>query len=300
MNPLLTLLDQHDYVLADGAMGTLLMEAGLTQGDPPEEWNVIHPDRIRAIHQNYVDAGAQIVLSNTFGGNPYRLALHNLQDRLEELNAAGAALVREVADNAPHLVVAAGDIGPSGELLAPLGVRTFEELRDGFAQQAAALAKGGVDVLWIETMSSLDEVRAAVEGAKMATDLPLVITMTFDTRGFTMMGVSPVQALEALRKFEPLGLGGNCGNGVGEIEGVIEAMHTADGDATLVAKSNAGIPQVIGADIIYDGTPEVMAEYAVRVRELGARIIGGCCGTTPEHIRAMAAALERDQPQMAG
>jgi methionine synthase I (cobalamin-dependent) len=300
LNPLLTLLDQHDYVLADGAMGTLLMDAGLTQGDPPEEWNVIYPDRIRAIHQEYVDVGAQIVLSNTFGGNPYRLTLHNLQERLEELNAAGAALVREVADTAPHLVVAAGDIGPSGELLAPLGVRTFEELRDGFAQQAAALAKGGVDVLWIETMSSLDEVRAAVEGAKMATDLPLVITMTFDTRGFTMMGVSPVQALEALSKFEPLALGGNCGNGPGEIEGIIEAMHKADGDAILVAKSNAGIPQVVGADIIYDGTPEVMAEYAVRVRELGARIIGGCCGTTPEHIRAMGAALERDQPQVVG
>jgi methionine synthase I (cobalamin-dependent) len=293
MNPLASLLESHDYVLADGAMGTMLMDLGLEQGDPPEEWNVAHPDRIIQVQRAYVDVGSQILLSNTFGGNPFRLALHGLEDRIFELNKAGVENARAAAADAPHTVVIAGDIGPSGELLEPLGTRTFEELRDGFARQAEALAAGGPDVIWIETMSHLDEVRAAVEGARSATSLPLVLTMTFDTRGYTMMGVSPIQALEALQAYEPLALGANCGNGVEEIEGVIEAMHEADPSQLLVAKSNAGIPQVVGSEIVYSGTPEVMAGYAVRARELGARIIGGCCGTTPTHLEAMANALRK-------
>lgn len=291
MNPLTSLLESHDYVLTDGAMGTMLMDLGLEQGDPPEEWNVVHPDRIMQVQRAYVDVGSQILLSNTFGGNPFRLTLHGLEDRVFELNKAGVEIARAAAADAPHMVVVAGDIGPSGELLAPLGTRTFEELRDGFASQAEALAAGGADVIWIETMSDLDEVRAAVEGARSATSLPLVLTMTFDTRGRTMMGVTPAQALESLQAYEPLALGANCGNGVGEIEGVITAMHEADPSQILVAKSNAGIPQVVGAEIVYSGTPEVMAEYAVHIRELGARIIGGCCGTTPAHLAAMADAL---------
>jgi methionine synthase I (cobalamin-dependent) len=276
MNPLTSLLESHDYILADGAMGTMLMDLGLEQGDPPEEWNVTHPDRIMQVQRAYVEVGSQILLSNTFGGNPFRLELHGLEDRIFELNKAGVENARAAAADAPHTVVIAGDIGPSGELLEPLGTRTFEELRGGFAQQAEALAAGGPDVIWIETMSHLDEVRAAVEGARSVTSLPLVLTMTFDTRGHTMMGVSPVQALEALQAYEPLALGANCGNGVEEIEGVIEAMHGAD-----------------PSQIVYSGTPEVMAKYAVRARELGARIIGGCCGTTPNHLEAMANALRK-------
>jgi 5-methyltetrahydrofolate--homocysteine methyltransferase len=291
MNLLESLLASHDYILADGGMGTMLMAAGLEQGDPPEEWNVLHPDRVRAVHRGYIEAGAQIILTNSFGGNRFRLKLHDLQDRVARFDRAAAEVARAEADAAPHEVVVAGSMGPSGELLEPLGTLTFEEARDGFAEQAAALAEGGVDVLWIETMSDLKEVQAAVEGARSVSDLPVVTTMTFDTRGYTMMGVSPVQALETLREFRPLALGGNCGNGPSEIEGVIQAMHAADPDVVLVAKSNAGIPELVNGEIAYSGTPQVMAGYAVRVRELGARIIGACCGSTPAHVRAMAEAL---------
>lgn len=252
---------------------------------------MLHPDRVRAVHQGYIQAGAQIILTNSFGGSRFRLQLHGLQDRVIELNRIAAELAREEADAASHPVVVGGSMGPSGELIEPLGTLTTAEARAGFAEQAAALAEGGVDVLWIETMSDLREVQAAIEGARSVTDLPLVTTMTFDTRGHTMMGVSPVQALEALREFCPIALGANCGNGPAEIEKVIAAMHTADPDVVLVAKSNAGIPELVNGEVVYNATPEVMAGYAVRVRALGARIIGACCGSTPDHIRAMAEAL---------
>ena len=293
MNVLEQLLASNDYILADGAMGTMLMAAGLTQGDPPEEWNVSHPEQIRAVHRGYIEAGAQIVLTNSFGGNRLRLKLHSLQDRVAELNRAAAELARAEADAASHAVVVAGSMGPTGELLEPLGTLSFEAARDAFAEQAAALVEGGIDVFWIETMSDLNEVRAAVEGARSVADLPVVTTMTFDTRGHTMMGVSPVQALEALRELQPLALGANCGNGPAEIEGVIEAMHAVDPNVALVAKSNAGIPELVKGELFYSGTPEVMAQYALRVRDLGARIIGACCGSTPDHVRAMAEALGR-------
>lgn len=273
-------------------MGTMLMNAGLEHGESPERWNVEHPDRVRAVHEAYINAGSQIVLTNTFGGSPFRLKLHKLDDRVAELNRAGAEIARNAADAAGRRVVVAGSMGPSGELIEPLGTLSVEEARDGFAQQAAALEAGGVDVLWIETMSDLQEVRAAVEGARQASSLPIVVTMTFDTRGFTMMGVSPAAAVDALQEMGLVAFGGNCGNGPAEIEGVIKAMHERNPEAVLVAKSNAGIPEMIGGEISYSGTPAVMAEHAVRIVELGARIIGACCGSTPEHIRAMREALE--------
>ena len=292
MNALKKLLATQDYVLADGATGTTLMGFGLTQGDPPEEWNLKHPDRIRLMHRNFIEAGSQIVLTNTFGGTRFRLKLHNLQDRVHELNVAAARLARAEADAAGKLVAVGGSIGPSGEILIPLGELDFEDAKAGFAEQAAALAEGGVDALWIETMSDLNEVRAAAEGARSASDLPLVITMTFDTNGHTMMGVSPVQALQAIKDYEPAALGGNCGNGPGEIEGVIQAMYAVGLDIPLVAKSNAGMPVLKDGHAHYAATPEEMGEYAIRVRNFGATIIGGCCGNSVHHIRAMSEALE--------
>lgn len=291
MNALESLLASNEYLLADGAMGTMLMAAGLEHGDPPEEWNVLHPDRVQAVHRGYIEAGSQIVLSNSFGGSRFRLELHGLQDRATELNRAAAEVARAAADAALRDVVVAGSMGPSGSLIEPLGTLTPEEARDGFAEQAAALAEGSVDVLWIETMSDLKEVQAAIEGVRSVTDLPVVTTMTFDTRGHTMMGVSPAKALAALREFGPLALGGNCGNGPEEIEGVIEAMHEADPNVVLVAKSNAGIPELVDGEVTYRAKPKTMAEHAVRARKLGARIFGACCGSTPDHIRAMAEAL---------
>jgi 5-methyltetrahydrofolate--homocysteine methyltransferase len=291
MNPLQTLLQTQPYLLADGATGTTLMRAGLSHGNPPEEWNTLHPDRIRKMHRDFIEAGSQIILTNSFGGTSYRLKLHNMQDRVHEFNVAAARNARTEANAAPHLVAVGGSIGPSGEILFPLGEARFADVKAAFAEQAAALTEGGVDVLWIETMSDLQEVRAAAEGAREASPLPLVITMTFDTNGHTMMGVSPIQALEAIREYNPIALGGNCGNGPGEIENVIQAMASVGLDIPLVAKSNAGMPKLVDGHAHYDATPEQMACYAVHVRNLGATIIGGCCGNSVDHIRAMAEAL---------
>jgi 5-methyltetrahydrofolate--homocysteine methyltransferase len=296
-NRFLDLLAHHDGpIVADGGMGTMLMAAGLLFGDPPEQWNVLPEKRqhVRAIHRGYLDAGAQIILTNSFGGTPFRLKLHNLQGNVFGLNRAAAELARaEAGDSA----VVAGSIGPSGELFEPMGSLTYDAAVDGFAAQVAGLAAGGVDVLWIETMSDLNEVRAAVEGARRAApELPVVATMTFDTRGFTMMGVSPAEAAEALAALGLAAVGGNCGNGPAEIEAVIYAMHEAQPDIPLIAKSNAGMPEIVGNQAVYSGTPDVMAGYARRVRAFGATIVGACCGSAPDHIRAMREALRSLPP----
>lgn len=293
MDPLQELLQTEPYILLDGAMGTMLMSMGLEQGHPPEEWNVSYPDRILAVHEGYVAAGSRLILTNTFGGTHFRLKLHNLHERVAELNRAAAQLARRAADGVPQLVVVAGSMGPTGELMEPMGTMTFDQAVDAFAQQAAALAEGGVDLLWIETMSDLEELRAAVQGARSVSDLPITACMTFDTNRHTMMGVSPQQAVRALRELDLVAMGANCGNGPAEIEDVIGAMVAENPGMPLIAKSNAGIPRLVGgSELIYDGTPVVMGAYAHRVRDLGARLIGGCCGNTPDHLRAMSAVLK--------
>ena len=290
-NRFLELLRSPGPVLADGSMGTMLMAAGLLFGDPPEVWNT-DPDksrRVRAVHRGYLDAGSQVILTNSFGGSSFRLKLHNLQDRVFELNQAAAALARAEAGNEAAV---AGSMGPTGELFEPMGALTYADAVASFAEQAAGLQAGGVDVLWIETMSDLNEVRAAVDGARQgAPGLPIVATMTFDTRGFTMMGVSPAEAVSALAELGLAAVGGNCGNGVDEIEGVVHGMCLTGASVPLVAKSNAGMPEIIDGAAVYGGTPEVMAEYARRARALGATVIGACCGSTPAHIRSMGQAL---------
>jgi 5-methyltetrahydrofolate--homocysteine methyltransferase len=277
-------------------MGTMLMAAGLLFGDPPELWNVLpeQVEHVRAVHRGYVQAGAQVILTNSFGGNPFRLRLHNLHERVFELNRAAALLAREAAG---ARVAVAGSIGPSGELFEPLGSLTYAAALEGFAAQAAGLAAGGVDALWVETMSDLQELRAAVEGARRAAPgLPVVGTMTFDTRGFTMMGVSPEQAAQAMVELGLAAGGGNCGNGPAEIEAVVAAMHSARPELPLVAKSNAGMPRLVDGRAVYDGTPDVMADYARRVYAFGATLIGACCGSTPAHIQAMARTLREEPP----
>lgn len=292
MNNWSSLLARPGPILADGAMGTMLFEAGLQFGDPPEAWNVIHPEVIRGIQRAYLEAGSQIVLTNTFGGTRFRLGMHNLQSRVSELNRTAAILLRAEVDAAGGTALVAGDIGPSGEILAPLGTLDYADAVNGFAEQAEALIAGGVDVIWIETMSDLEEVHAAIEGVRRtAPDFPIITTMTFDTHGHTMMGVSPEKAVKALHGWGAAAIGGNCGNGPDEILRVIEKMHAAMPEITLVAKSNAGIPQLIKGKSVHSASPADMGQCALDVHRAGARIIGGCCGNTPAHLQAMAQAL---------
>lgn len=287
---LIELLKRKGLVLGDGAMGTMLQRAGLTDGGAPELWNVTHPEAVRAIYQGYADAGSDIITTNTFGGTRYRLKLHKLQERVYELNQAGAALAREVA-GANKLV--AGSMGPTGELMEPLGPLTLDEARAAFAEQAAGLAAGGVDFFLVETMSSLDEVQAAVEGARQVSDLPVVVTMTFDTNYRTMMGVTPAQAVQTLHDWGVTVVGANCGNGPAETERIMYEMALAKPEGVvLMAQSNAGLPRWRDGEISYDGTPDVMAGYAQRMRALGVQVIGACCGSTPAHLAAMRTALD--------
>jgi 5-methyltetrahydrofolate--homocysteine methyltransferase len=292
MNRWQTLLDRGGQALADGAMGTMLFDQGLESGGSPELWNLEHPDRVEAIHRGYLEAGADLILTNTFGGNRFRLALHGLEARVAEFNRAGAQLARQAAQGLGDHAVVAGDIGPSGGILEPLGDLAYAAAVDGFAEQARALIEGGVDVMWIETMSDLEEVHAAIDGVRrVSTTVPLLTTMTFDTRGHTMMGVTPEQAIEALHGWGAAAVGGNCGNGPDEILEVIEKMRRHAPTVRLVAKANAGIPAWKNGRAAYGAGPEEMAAYATAVAERGAWLIGACCGSTPAHLQAMATAL---------
>jgi 5-methyltetrahydrofolate--homocysteine methyltransferase len=285
-------LIEQPYILADGAMGTMLFASGLEHGDPPERWTIDHPERVAAVHRDYLEAGSQILMTNTFGANRLRLELHNLQDRVGELNRAAAELLRSEIRASGKKALAAGDIGPSGGVLLPYGEMEYEEAVAAFSEQAAALLEGGVDLIWIETMADIGEVRAALEGVrKVSAEIPIIATMTFDTRGRTMMGVTPEMAAESLLPLGVAATGGNCGNGPDEIIDVIRKMHTTLPDLVLVAKANAGVPNLVAGKPVYRATPEDMALYATQVYEAGARIIGACCGSTPAHIQAIAAAL---------
>ncbi len=286
------LLGTPGPILADGAMGTILFEAGLTSGDSPERWNVERPDVIRGIHRAYRAAGSRILLTNTFGGNRFRLALHGLDTRVAEFNEAAARLAAEVAHAPGSRAVVAGDIGPSGGILAPLGDLERADAVKAFAEQAAALRAGGVDVFWIETMSALEEIDAALEGVRQAgPGVPVVITLSFDTHGHTMMGVNPEQAVKELTARGAAAVGGNCGLGPAELLPAMAAMRAFAPDALLVAKPNAGLPVLEDGRAVYRGSPGEMADYARRLTAAGVRIVGGCCGSAPEHLRAMAAAL---------
>jgi methionine synthase I (cobalamin-dependent) len=293
MNKLQSLLEDSPILLADGAMGTMLFEAGLQSGEAPQAWNVTHPDRVQAIHRAYLDAGSQLVLSNTFGSNRFRLARHNQQSQVVELNQAGAALLRAEVDRAGGNALVAGDIGPSGELFAPLGKLKFAEAVEAFAEQAGALLAGGADVIWLETMSALQEIQAAVEGVrKVSQDVPIIATMTFEKHGRTMMGVSAEQAVKALEDWGVAALGGNCGTGPDKLLDIIRGMKSVGATVPLVFKPNAGVPELAGAKTTYSATADVMAQCALAAAEAGASIIGACCGSTPDHLRAMRDALK--------
>jgi 5-methyltetrahydrofolate--homocysteine methyltransferase len=295
------LLATRPWLLADGATGTNYFAAGLEVGGAPELWNLSHPERVAELHRGFLEAGADIILTNTFGGSRYRLKLHGAQDRVGEINRRAAEIARAEADKQDREVVVAGSIGPTGEILEPVGALGQADARAAFAEQALALAAGGADVIWIETISSIEELTAAVAGAEDSS-LPVVCTLSFDTNGRTMMGVRPAEVAALMGELSPrpLAYGGNCGVGAAELVAVIVNMaQAARPDDVLVAKSNCGVPEFVDGEIRYNGTPELMADYARLARDAGVRIIGGCCGTTPAHLRAMAAALEAHQPREA-
>ncbi len=288
-----TLLAEGRPLLADGATGTNLFAMGLASGEPPEAWNVSHADRIEALHRAFVEAGADIVLTNSFGGNRRRLALHGLESQVRELNRLAAENARKVADHAGRPVVVAGSVGPTGDLIAPLGPLTADEAVDVFVEQIEGLREGGADVVWIETMSAAEEMRAAAAAAAK-TGMTHTATASFDTAGRTMMGVAPeaLGALTAAFEPKPLAYGANCGVGASDLLVAILAMSAADPEAALIAKANAGVPQWRGAEIHYSGTPELMQIYAGLAVACGARIVGGCCGNKPAHVAAMRRGLD--------
>jgi methionine synthase I (cobalamin-dependent) len=289
---LTSLLAERPWLLADGAIGSNLFERGLTSGDAPELWNSEHPERVAQLHRAFVEAGADIILTNSFGGTRHRLKLHKAEERVGELNETAARLARQEADRTDRIVLVAGSMGPTGEILEPLGPLSLEAAREAFAEQAMALARGGADLIWIETMSSIEETEAAIGGAGV-TGLPIVATLSFDTNGRTMMGVMPSDLAALHRKHHLAACGSNCGTGPSELVACLVNLATAsDPSAILVAKANCGIPRFVNGAIQFDGTPELMAQYARLSLDSGARIIGGCCGTTPEHLRIMRAALD--------
>ncbi len=297
-NAFLDLLSSGKPILADGATGTNLFAMGLMSGDAPELWNDEQPDKIRALHQNFVDAGSDIILTNSFGGTRHRLKLHQADDRVTELNEKAAALAKEIASSVDRPVVVAGSIGPTGELFEPLGALTHAEAVEAFYEQASALAKGGADVLWIETISSKEELLAAYEAAEK-TGLPIVTTLSFDTNGRTMMGITPIDLTEISPKSSehPACYGANCGVGPAELIAITISMKNAAGaEDLIIAKANCGVPEFIDGEIQYSGTVEMMEYYAGLAVDCGARIVGGCCGTTPKHVAAMRKALDNYSP----
>jgi 5-methyltetrahydrofolate--homocysteine methyltransferase len=287
------LLAQRDWLMADGATGTNLFNMGLESGEPPEFWNTEKPENIRKLYSAAVAAGSDIFLTNTFGGNAARLKLHNAQGRVRELNRVGAELGREIADKAGRTVVVAGSVGPTGEIFEPMGTMTHSQAVEIFHEQAEGLKEGGVDVLWIETISAPEEYRAAAEAAALA-GMPWCGTMSFDTAGRTMMGVTSSALADLVEKLPnpPIAFGANCGVGASDLMRTVLGFGSTGTERPIIAKGNAGIPKYHEGHIHYDGTPELMAEYAVLARDAGVRIIGGCCGTMPEHLRAMREALE--------
>ena len=294
------ILEAKGYVVADGAMGTQLFAVGLSAGDPPEAWNVHHDAEVRAIHRAYLRAGADLVITNSFGGTSFRLALHRMQDRVAELNEAAARIARiEVdaeAERAGRPVLVAGSMGPTGELLEPMGNMSAAACEAAFAEQAAGLAAGGADVLWIETMSDLDELEAAVRGARSACDLPIAATMSFDTAGRTMMGVTGAELADRLGGLGLAAMGANCGNNIADTEAAVVVIAAASPGTPAISKPNAGVPVWSGDNLVYDGTPEVLAAHAHRARGAGVTVIGSCCGSTPAHTAKIVAVLRGEEP----
>ena len=277
-------------MLADGATGTNYQNMGIEPGVAPEEWVFDAPDRVRELHRRFVEAGSDLVLTCTFGATAPRLADGPLAGRATEVNARAVELAREAAGD-DRLV--AGSLGPTGQLVEPYGLLTRETAVDAYAEQARALAEGGADLLVLETFFALEEALWAVEGARSATDLPIVASFSFDQGTHTMMGLSPTDVVSAVAPLGVAALGANCGRSLEDTDAIVTEFLAAAPAVPLWVKPNAGVPRIVGDTVVYEADPEMLAEHVRAYVERGARIVGGCCGSTPEHIAAIARALGR-------
>lgn len=292
MKNILDRLKAGEILFCDGAMGTQLQERGLEPGTCMELWNLDHPDEVKAIHQAYADAGSDMIETNSFSGNSYKLKHFGFEDRVAELNIAAARLAREVAGGDRYVL---GSMGSTGEFMAPLGLATEEEFIEAYAVQAGALEKGGVDAAIIETMTAVEEACAGIKAIKVNTSLVAIASFTFDPGaggGYaTMMGVTPQQAAEQALSAGADIIGANCGTGPDHMIEIVKLYREAASDAFIAAMPNAGMPVVEDGKTVFKETPEQMAERVPRLVDAGANIIGGCCGTTPDHIQAMREAV---------
>lgn len=289
-------LAEKGRLVADGGMGTSLFELGLQAGSTPELWNVEHPELVSKVHSGFLEAGADIILTNTFGGTRARLDLDRLGDRVVELNQAGVAVARQAVAESSREAIVAGSVGPTGQLFEPLGALTHERGVELFSEQVSALAGAGVDAIWIETLSSTEELAAAVEAAA-GTGLPIVSTMSFDTHGKTMMGLPPAELARWWREsgHTPTAIGANCGVGPSDVVIAVDDLRQADPDVVIVAKSNCGVPQMIDGTLWYPTASDDMSVYAELALDAGARIVGACCGSIPDHIAQIRAVVDDHQ-----
>jgi 5-methyltetrahydrofolate--homocysteine methyltransferase len=286
-------LGQNKILLSDGAWGTFLQDKGMKPGECPEQWNITRRDDVLDIAKSYLLAGSDIIETNSFGGSVFKLSLYGHGDKVGEINQAAAEISREAAGKDKHV---AGSIGPTGKLLL-MGDVTENELYDAFREQAVALEKGGSDIIIIETMSALDEASLAVRAARENTKCTVIITMTFSKTPNgeyrTMMGVSPIEMVISMKDAGAHIIGSNCGNGIEEMIGIVKEIRSADNNIPVMIQANAGVPELIDGKTVFRESPELMASYIPELIKAGANIIGGCCGTTPEHIMAIGRALGR-------
>jgi 5-methyltetrahydrofolate--homocysteine methyltransferase len=284
----LELLAEKHVLVADGATGTNYQEAGLEPGVAPEEWIFDAPERVLDLHRAFVEAGSDLVLTCTFGATTLRLADGPLAGRARDVNLRAVELAREAADGR---ALVAGSLGPTGQLCEPLGPLGLEEASAAYAEQAAALAEGGADVLVLETFFALEEALAAIEGISRVTELPVVVAFSFDQGTRTMMGLSPTDVVEAVAPLGVAAVGANCGRSLEDNDAVVEELLAAAGGLPVWVKPNAGVPKIVGDAVVYAAGPADLAAHARRYVEQGARIVGGCCGSTPAHVRAIAASI---------
>ncbi len=286
---IIELLHQTTLVI-DGAMGTMLQENGLESGECPELWNITHPEIVKKIHLSYLEAGADIILTNTFGSNGVKLLKVKQQHQLKEINKQAIKIAKEVVEEYrkknPRQIFIAASVGPTGEILEPIGTLKISEAYQGYKDQIEEIKSSGIDMVVLETFYNLDEIKVALKAVKENSDLPVFASMTFDEGMKTIYGVTPEQAVEELFEEEADGVGANCGSGPELLYKILTRMRIIT-DSPLLVEPNAGIPYLKNNKVIYPTTPKEMAEYAEKFLQLKVNIIGGCCGTTPEHIKAI-------------